>query len=311
VQDEHYKDESDFRDLVREPRKLFGYGYLYFLGALLLLGMLYAWNLNLVGKNAVQPAALKDSSAFVQDIPLQSPVVLPPVDVLKAGVASDSLVARGRDLFRGNCASCHGDEGRGDGPTAATLNPKPRNFHSLSGWTNGSKVSQIYKTLQEGIVKNGMAAYNYLPPADRFALAHYVRSFAAGQPLDSPEDLQMLETTYQLSKGSRTSGQIPVRKALQAVLAEDSADVRKILSASALSLQAGDDPALRLLKEYSTDPVRTIAGFKSRKGGMTLDEFVRMVSASPASFGFKPGVARLTEAEWKSLQEAVVRLTSA
>jgi len=54
---------------------------------------------------------------------------------------------------------------RGGGRTLGlSLTVKPRNFHSLGGWTNGSKVSEIYKTLQEGIVRNGMAAYNYLPP---------------------------------------------------------------------------------------------------------------------------------------------------
>jgi mono/diheme cytochrome c family protein len=312
VQDAHYKDESDFRDLVREPRRLFGYSYLYFLGALLLLGMLYAWNLNLVGRNAIAPAALKDSTAFVQDIPLQSPAVLPPVDVMKAGVASDSLIARGRDVFRANCVSCHGDEGRGDGPTAATLNPKPRNFHTLSGWTNGSKISEIYRTLQEGIVKNGMAAYNYLPPVDRFALAHYVRRFASGQPQDSPADLQLLETTYQLAKGSRTAGQIPVKRAMQIVLSEDSASIRKIREEALRALTGEGDAGVVMIREYSTDPVRTIAGFVSRKGGVPpLNEFVRMVSAAPASFGFKPGVTRLSDAEWKTLQEAVSRLVSA
>jgi len=58
---------------------------LYLLGALLVLGMLYLWNISVVGKNTVEPAALSDSTAFVQDLPLQSPAVLPPVDVTRAG----------------------------------------------------------------------------------------------------------------------------------------------------------------------------------------------------------------------------------
>lgn len=32
-------------------------------------------------------------------------------------------------IFGTRCSTCHGPEGRGNGPGAAGLNPKPRNFH--------------------------------------------------------------------------------------------------------------------------------------------------------------------------------------
>lgn len=34
----------------------------------------------------------------------------------------------GRDVYRANCAACHGPEGRGNGPAAAALNPRPTDF---------------------------------------------------------------------------------------------------------------------------------------------------------------------------------------
>jgi mono/diheme cytochrome c family protein len=34
----------------------------------------------------------------------------------------------GRQIFMQNCVVCHGPEGKGDGPGAAGLNPKPANF---------------------------------------------------------------------------------------------------------------------------------------------------------------------------------------
>jgi mono/diheme cytochrome c family protein len=37
-------------------------------------------------------------------------------------------IARGRELFQQNCVSCHGVDGRGDGPEAASLNPAPTDF---------------------------------------------------------------------------------------------------------------------------------------------------------------------------------------
>ena len=42
------------------------------------------------------------------------------------------LIAKGKELFTGKatCFTCHGNEGRGDGPAGAALDPTPRNFHN-------------------------------------------------------------------------------------------------------------------------------------------------------------------------------------
>jgi mono/diheme cytochrome c family protein len=37
-------------------------------------------------------------------------------------------LAKGKDLFSANCSPCHGADGRGNGPAAASLNPKPADF---------------------------------------------------------------------------------------------------------------------------------------------------------------------------------------
>ena len=34
----------------------------------------------------------------------------------------------GAEVFRTNCATCHGPQGRGDGPAGQSLEPKPRNL---------------------------------------------------------------------------------------------------------------------------------------------------------------------------------------
>lgn len=47
--------------------------------------------------------------------------------------ANSASMQRGRELFREHCAVCHGPQGRGDGPSAAGLNPKPVNLAAMAG----------------------------------------------------------------------------------------------------------------------------------------------------------------------------------
>ncbi len=43
--------------------------------------------------------------------------------------AASAQADSGKELFiKTNCNSCHGMEGKGDGPIAAALDPKPRNY---------------------------------------------------------------------------------------------------------------------------------------------------------------------------------------
>ena len=46
---------------------------------------------------------------------------------------SAASVARGTKLFQANCASCHGAQGRGDGPVGKTLPTKPADLASMAG----------------------------------------------------------------------------------------------------------------------------------------------------------------------------------
>jgi mono/diheme cytochrome c family protein len=263
-----------------------------------------------IGKNSVSPVVLKDSSAFVQDIALQSPRVLPAVDVMKVSVSSPELLQKGKELFKANCSSCHGDNGEGNGPASATLNPKPRNFHTLQGWTNGSKISQIYKTLQEGITKNGMASFSYLPPADRFALIHYVRSFAAGHPLDTPQELQGLETTYQLSKGSDTPGQVPIQVAEKIVVAESSPSITRIAALAASMTTRSGNSGEALFLRLARDKRRALTALAQGSASWTVDQFIKVVSTDPVQIGFRAEVVQLSPAQWTALFQYVNGLRS-
>jgi len=302
----HYKDEIDWRDLVRRPEKLFGYSFIYVLAILVGVGLLYVRNLNTIGKNAVNPSVLQDSTALIKDIPLQSPRVIPPVDIMKVGISSLEMIKKGRELFKANCSACHGDNGQGNGPSASMLNPKPRNFHSLDSWKNGSKVTQMYKTLEEGIPGGGMASYNYLPPEDRFALIHFIRTFANNQPNDSLNDLKQLDITYQLVKGMDVAGQIPIKNALVRIEKENASSAEQVQK-TAKQILASNNFGADLLKRVSFDEKKVVTSVVHMKNGVrSVDDFIKIVSADPMQYGFKASVVRLSTNELTELYHYIV-----
>ena len=301
--DPKYQAEMDWSDLLKKPAKLFGYSYFYFVITIGAIGYLYITNLTTIGKNSITPVALRDSIAFVQDIPMQSPRVIPPVDIMKAGISTPEIVAKGKDLFKANCSSCHGDNGQGDGPTASTLTPKPRNFHSLEGWKNGSKVSQMYKTLQEGIAGTAMASYGYMPPEDRFALIHFIRTLAGGHPLDSQIELQQLDSTYQLSKGMNVAGQIPVRKAMQIIEQNNTMYIKRV---ERLAKVINSDERYSLLKSVTIDNVKLAWAIINFQNVLSSEEtFMKFISADPLHVGLNAKVLRISDKEWNNLYDEV------
>lgn len=304
------RDEIDFRELVKTPLALFGYAFPYVLIVLLGLGIYYVQRMTTVGKNSVPPTAFADTSGRVLDIPLQRPRELAPVDVMTVARPTDELVSRGRELFAANCTSCHGESGQGDGPAGLQLNPHPRNFHSTAGWTNGPSIAAIYTTLEKGVGGTGMASYNYLPPVDRFALAHFVRTFVPNPPPPSPEALRQLEQTYQLSRGLSVSGQIPVRKATMIVLHENEDALARIRRAASQVTMDHSEGA-RLLRRSTSDLKRTVDAFLGRRGDFpTASEFKSMVLAEPVELGFNASVARYSTEEWTLLYEYLAGVRS-
>ena len=84
----------------------------------------------------------------------------------------------GAQLYRANgCASCHGPEGRGDGPVGHTLVPPPRDFRLPTSFKSGTDVGSIARTLAIGMPAGGsMPLFAHLTNHERRALALYLVS---------------------------------------------------------------------------------------------------------------------------------------
>lgn len=66
----------------------------------------------------------------------------------KAATASVDM-AKAKETYQERCAACHGATGRGDGPGATALNPKPRNYADKA-WQATVTDEQIKKTITMG-----------------------------------------------------------------------------------------------------------------------------------------------------------------
>jgi len=99
------------------------------------------------------------------------------------GWAADLSAAR--DNFVSQCAKCHGESGRGDGPAGATLPIRPRNFTDCSRMARESD-QRIFNTIKTGGAAVGLS--KEMPPWNEAfddreisALVSYVRQFCNPQ----------------------------------------------------------------------------------------------------------------------------------
>lgn len=128
-------------------------------------------------------------------------------DFMKLAAGSAELVEKGKAVYAVNCAVCHGATGHGDGVAGAALNPHPRDFTApASKWTNGPSVKSLYVTLRYGVPGTGMAGYDTLPVADRWALVHFIRSIVTDKKESSAGDARFAQAMKDDGIGASGAG---------------------------------------------------------------------------------------------------------
>lgn len=296
------KDDINLEAVERKNVILGFYGifYIIILGLVAGLGWFYLNNLEAFTREEVTPLArLKDTVRKSEDTPMLKGTISPPVDIFKESVSSPEKVAKGKTSFETNCSSCHGAEGKGDGIAGKSMNPPPRNFHDLNGWTNGPSFSKIFKTLQEGITARGMSSYSSLPVEDRAAIIHYIRTFRNDYPAIEQSELKELDKTYNLSSGTKQPSQIPVKTATEKMLSEDSVFYVKAEYIISKIKSDTTNKAAEKFNSISYDLNRSVYSLaNSGKWREGEGEFINFISTDPKSKGFRASVKELTSEDW-------------
>ncbi|MGH8004681.1 MAG: c-type cytochrome, partial [Limisphaerales bacterium] len=146
------------------------------------------------------------------------------VDMSSLFTTTPELVAQGKMLYAVNCASCHGPTGKGDGDRAPELNPRPRNY-STEKFKFGNAPSQLWNTLRVGSPGTAMASFELLPPQDRIAIIHYVRTLVPNPANDPSEVVAQMTgggavpgggTTAAAADTAKAGPRIPIVLALRA-----------------------------------------------------------------------------------------------
>ncbi|MDO9183932.1 MAG: FTR1 family protein [Bacteriovorax sp.] len=109
-------------------------------------------------------------------------------------------LTNGRILFAQNCISCHGQNGLGDGPDGASLEPKPANFHNTERMSSISAF-HAYNTIRLGVPGTGMPAFGNLSDKEVWDLSFFVMSIRhadainalKSQTISAPENITLEE----------------------------------------------------------------------------------------------------------------------
>jgi mono/diheme cytochrome c family protein len=156
----------------------------YALGALVLAGLGLGYSLFVSRPRRGARVNLLTGSLFAALI--SAIALLPALDFNRDLLAlrnpipvTRETLERGQDIYiNSGCVSCHGISGRGDGPVAPTLRPRPADFrvHMAAGHSDG----QLFDWVTNGFPETAMPAFaGTLTETDRWYVITYIRSFAA------------------------------------------------------------------------------------------------------------------------------------
>jgi mono/diheme cytochrome c family protein len=105
--------------------------------------------------------------------------------ILALCLAAPVSAADGARVYANQCSGCHGDDGKGDGPAAAALLPRPKDLRSPEVW-RGRSDAALYELVKRGKPGTMMPPFEgILSDEEVAAVVMFIRRFdpaAAPQP---------------------------------------------------------------------------------------------------------------------------------
>ena len=99
----------------------------------------------------------------------------------ESAAVTPAMLEQGKTLYKANCAACHGDTGKGDGPAAGVLKPPPRD-HTDRAYMDTLTDEEMGRVIKMGGAIKGkplMPSHPQFKESDLKALVAYTRSLSA------------------------------------------------------------------------------------------------------------------------------------
>lgn len=247
----------------------------------------------------------------------------------------------GRRLYEQHCARCHGLDGKGGGPDAKRLYPKPRDlvkgpykFRSTESGTPPTD-EDLSQTIHRGLPASGMPAFEEFTPEELRQLIAYVKSFSpaftkqipkpvvlTSDPGPSGADLMKGKQLYQdlgcaSCHGNLGRGSGPSAKTLVDAKGNP---IRAVNLTQPWAYRGGSDPrsmTLRILTGIDGTPMPSYAEAVPTEDFWHLSYYIHSLQEEPrwsmvvhakASTNALP--ASLTDPEWDTVEKTTVSLGS-
>jgi len=124
---------------------------------------------------------------------------------LAAGPVWSDQHGKERGLFRRHCVHCHGITGDGAGPTAAILNPYPRDYRQGKFKFKSTERAamptdaDLKRILHDGVPDTAMPSFALLPDDEIEALVEYVKYLS----MRGQTEIKLIDEITQVSEGEK------------------------------------------------------------------------------------------------------------
>jgi high-affinity iron transporter len=263
---------------------------------------------------AALPAGTRDSVARELDRLLQLVATTGSPDLVDAGVremttglaarfgvsleeipARAPSVARGKEIYERQCASCHGATGLGDGPAAARLDPVPASLADRAA-LRGATPLDFFRRVTIGVAGTSMPAFeNTLSLEDRWAVAAYTTLLRLPRPAGQvPAELSDFSRTGRMSDAELAT-------ALAATGDTSAARIAAVRRAGPESIAVG--PVFARVRAQADSAVAlAAAGRAEAAGAAALDAYITFEQIERTLRAKKPELAASVEASFAALR---------